>query len=142
MYGFQDWERDLLIPQTFIVTVPDGFRRKYGKCMEATMLVTLPSKSQMVGGDDTEGKQLDFFAPGTNFVTTITRTACNSGVIKYDSYGKFKTWPPASCAPITPLIRIKENAEIIYDGSADSYIVLPTAEIAKSITDELHLLFN
>lgn len=141
---FEQWEREMIVPQEIVTSVPKGFKRQYGEQAKTLLRISMMSRSQLIGGDDlTEGAQLELFATTRTVpLNLLTRSSIGTGLYAIDFRGHFVNRCPASEYNITPLVRLNGDCAVEFSIGDDWYTILPPKEITKAITDELHLLLK
>lgn len=144
LHLFEYWEREMIVPQEIVTSVPAGFKRKYGEQAKSLLRISMMSRSQLVGGDDlTEGARLDLFTTTGNVPSNLlTRSAIGTGLYAIDRRGRLVNQCPASECNIVPLIRLNGDCAVEFSHSDGWYCILPPKEIIEAITDELHLLLK
>ena len=143
LHLFEDWERSSIIPHEITAVVPSGFKRKYGETFKTTLKVSMLSKSQLSLEDgNTEGEPLGVFQMGAIPTGFVTRTAVGSGLVAIDERRRTINSSPAVDFNILPFAVFNGNSLVEYSEAGGCYYLLPPAEFAKEVTDELHQLLK
>lgn len=144
LHLFEEWERKMIVPHEIVSIVPAGFKRKFGEQVKTVVKVSIPSKSQIFGGDDIqEGDRFEIFDTGTAFqFDALTRTACGTGMFAINRIGKVINFSPANEIGISPFVQLDGDAEVEYDSVNGIYFAIPPQEYIKAVTDELHQLLK
>lgn len=141
---FDSWERRLIVPQEITTIVPRGFNREFGDHVKTTVKVSLPSRSQIYGGeDDTEGGRFEYYSQGGLLPANILlRTAIGTGLCAVGRTRQIVNQSPAKDAGIAPFILIDPNADVEFDAALGRYCILPPQSYVKEVTDELHQILK
>lgn len=144
LHLFEEWERKMIVPHEIVSVVPAGFKRKFGEQVKSVVKVSIPSKSQIFGGEDTtEGSRLDIFDLGVGMhPDTLTRSFFGTGLCAIGRSGKLINFTPANETGICPLIHLNGDSEVEFDAVNGIYYTIPPQEYIKAITDELHQLLK
>lgn len=144
LHLFEDWERKMIVPHEIVSVVPAGFKRKFGEQVKSVVKVSIPSKSQLLGGEDTtEGTRFDIFElGGAMHSDVLTRTSVGTGLYAVGRNGKLINFTPANEVGVCPFIQLDGDSEVEYDAVSKVYYTVPPQEYIKAITDELHQLLK
>lgn len=140
---FYSWEKELIAPQELTIVVPDGYKRAFGNLTTVNVKVSIPSRSQIFGGDETEGTRFDLFlSEPPRRLSTFTRTAIGTGLCAVNQNGQLINLSPCKEFRCRPFLLIDPDAEVEFSAATMNYYVLPSKAYVKAVTDELHQILK
>ena len=141
---FEDWELRFIVPHEVVSVVPEGFKRKFGEISKSMMKVSIPSVSQVLGGENQEeGKRLPGYETGdVDVFSMATRTPIGTGIQLLDRNMHKCNRSPSGSYPIYPYIHVDGNAEVYFDEEPWYYHLIPSEDYVKSIIEELEAVLQ